>query len=72
MRKKKEKDDEIRLFWQSASQLPHTQRYVRNYSYELPGSIILSVCLVCFCSFLAIIQVIHNYGIHKICIAIPK
>ena len=74
MRKKKE-DDEIRLFRRSASQLPRTQRYVRKYSYELPGSIILSACLAAWlgvCSFLAIIQVIHNYGKLKISIAIPK
>ena len=37
MRKKKE-DDEIRLFWWSVSQLQRTQRYVREYFFELPGS----------------------------------
>jgi len=44
MRKKKE--DEIRLFRWSVSQLPCTQRYIREYICELRGSIILSVCLV--------------------------
>jgi len=48
MRKKKEEkdDDEIRPFLQSVFQLPHTQRYVREYICELLGSIILSACLV--------------------------
>jgi len=48
MRKKKEEDDndEIQLFQQSVSQLPRTQRYIHKYFCELPGSIILSACLV--------------------------
>jgi len=42
----RKKDDEIRLFLQSVSQLPHTQRYVREYFCERLGSIIPSECLV--------------------------
>ena len=45
-RKRRKKDDEIRLFRRSVSQLPHTQRYVREYICELLSSIILSACLV--------------------------
>jgi len=43
---RKKKDDEIQLFRRSVSQLPRTQRYVREYFCELLGSIILSACLV--------------------------
>jgi len=35
------KDDEIRLFWRSVSQLSHIQKYVREYFCELLGSIIM-------------------------------
>ena len=70
---RKKKDDEIQLFRQSVSQLPRTQRYVREYLCELLGSIILSACLgLGFVASLAVIQVIHNYGKFKISVAIPK
>jgi len=45
-KKERKKDDEIRLFRGSVSQLWHTQRYVRECFCELLGSIILSACLV--------------------------
>jgi len=45
-RRRKKEDDEIRLFRRSVSQLPRTQRYVRECFCELLGSIILSACLV--------------------------
>jgi len=50
---RKKKDDEIQLFQRSVSQLPHTQRYVREYFCELLGSIILILyaCFVWGCSF---------------------
>jgi len=50
MRRRKKKEERRRwwnpTFWQSVSQLPHTQRYVRECFCELLGSIILSACLV--------------------------
>jgi len=48
---RKEEDDEIQLYRRSVSQLPRTQRYVRECFCELLGSIILSACLVWCCSF---------------------
>jgi len=42
----REEDDKIRLFWQSVSQLLHTQRECLRVFCELLGSINLSECLV--------------------------
>ena len=71
MRKKK-KDDEIRLFRRSVSQLPRTQRYVRECFCELLDSTILCMLGLGFVASLAIIRVIHNYGKFKNPVAIPK
>ena len=45
-RRKKEEGDEIRLFRRSVSQLPRTQRYVRECFCELLGSAYLFVQLI--------------------------
>jgi len=48
-------------FFSSLSQLPHTQRYIREYFCELLGSIILCMLGLGFVA-LAIIWVLHSYG----------
>ena len=50
-------------FRRSVSQLPRTQRYVREYVCELLRSIVLSACLHCFgaCSFFS-----HYLGATKV------
>ena len=73
--RRRKKDDEIRLFCRSVYQLPHTQRYVREYFYELLGGINGSTCLLVlgFCSFFDhYIQLLHEYGKFKISLAIIK
>jgi len=72
-KEERKKDDEIQLFQGSVSQLPCTQRYVREYFCELLGSIIsLSMLGLGFVASLPFIWVIHNYGKFKISVAIPK
>jgi len=41
---RKKKDDEIGLSHRPVSQLPRTQRYVREYVCEMLGSINLDAC----------------------------
>ena len=72
--KEERTDDEILLFRWSVSQLLHTQiTYICEYFCKLPGSIILSACLVLgIVASLAIIRVIHNHSKSKISFAIPQ
>ena len=72
MKKKKEEDDEIRLFWWSVSQLPNTQRYICEYFCQLLGSIILFCVLRLGVVASLAVSVIHNHGKFKISITIPK
>jgi len=72
MRKKKEEDDKIRLFGGlllSSRILKGTFASILMNCQAVPFSLHAWLGV---CSFLAIIQVIHNYGKLKISIAIPK